>query len=81
MSRQDSTLCATRERACAHRARTPTTREQAKSDRESASAIPAKNRIRRMTMRRELGERENFFIAKVCDSESAKWAFNTIGES
>ena len=38
-------------------------------------AIRAKNRLWRETMRREAGGRENFFIAKSRDSESAKRAF------
>jgi hypothetical protein len=52
-----------------------------KSHRESAAAIRAKNRFWRATMRREAGCRENFFIAKNGDSESAQRAFSGIGES
>jgi hypothetical protein len=43
--------------------------------RESVGAIRAKIRFWRATMRREGGEHENFFIAKVGDSESAQCAF------
>jgi hypothetical protein len=42
--------------------------------RESVDAIRAKIRFWRATMRREAGEHENFFVAKVCDSESAQRA-------
>jgi hypothetical protein len=38
-------------------------------------AIRAKNRFWRAAMRRKAGERENFFIAKNRDSESAQRAF------
>jgi len=38
-------------------------------------AIRAKNRFWRAAMRREAGEHENFFIAKIRDSESAQRAF------
>jgi hypothetical protein len=47
-----------------------------KSYPESAAAIRPKNRFWRATMRREAGCRENFFIAKNCDSESAQRAFS-----
>jgi hypothetical protein len=43
--------------------------------RESVAAIRAKIRFWRASMRREGGEHENFFIAKVRDSESALLAF------
>jgi hypothetical protein len=43
--------------------------------RESAAAIRAKNRFWRAPMRRDGGNRENFFIAKNCDSESTQRAF------
>jgi hypothetical protein len=39
-------------------------------------AIRAKNRFWRATLNSEAGEHENFFVAKVCDSESAQRAFN-----
>jgi hypothetical protein len=38
-------------------------------------AIRAKNRFWRAAMRREAGERENYLIAKIRDSESAQRAF------
>jgi hypothetical protein len=38
------------------------------------SAIRAKIRFWRAAMRREVSARENFFIAKICDSESAQSA-------
>jgi len=43
--------------------------------RESAAAIRAKNRFWRAPMRRDGGNRENFFIAKNGDSESTERAF------
>jgi hypothetical protein len=45
---------------------------------ESAAAIPAKNLFWRAPMRRKAGEHENFFIAKNCDSESARRAFDLL---
>jgi hypothetical protein len=51
-------------------------RTNQKSRRESAAAIRAKNRFWRAAMRREAGQRENFFIAKNRDSESAQRAFS-----
>jgi hypothetical protein len=39
------------------------------------AAIRAKNRFWRAPMRRDGGDRENFFIAKNCDSESMSRAF------
>jgi hypothetical protein len=39
------------------------------------SAIRAKIRFWRAPMRREVFARENFFIAKICDSESMQRAF------
>jgi hypothetical protein len=38
-------------------------------------SIRSKNRFWRATMRREAGEHENFFIAKMRDSESAQRVF------
>jgi hypothetical protein len=43
---------------------------------ESAVAIRAKNRFWRAAMRREADWRENFFVAKIRDSESALRAFD-----
>jgi hypothetical protein len=43
--------------------------------RESAAAIRAKNPLWRAQMRRDAGDRENFFIAKNGDSESTTRAF------
>jgi hypothetical protein len=42
---------------------------------ESAVAIRAKSRFWRAPMRRDAGDRENFFIAKNGDSESTQRAF------
>jgi hypothetical protein len=42
---------------------------------ESVAAIRAENRFWRAPMRRLAGQRENFFIAKNGDSESARRAF------
>jgi hypothetical protein len=60
-----------------HRSFKPATmhRAEEKPRAESVAAIPAKNRFWRAAMRREAGERENFFIAKNGDSESAQRAF------
>jgi hypothetical protein len=41
-------------------------------------AIRPKNRFWRATMRREAGNRENFFIAKNRDSESVQRAFGRL---
>jgi hypothetical protein len=49
-----------------------------KLPRESAPAIRSKNRFWRAPMRREAGEHENFFIAKIRDSESAQSAFSGV---
>jgi hypothetical protein len=46
---------------------------------ESAAAIRAKNRFWRAPMRRDAGDRENFFIAKNGDSESTQRAFGRHG--
>jgi hypothetical protein len=43
--------------------------------RESAAAIPAKNRVWRAAMSRQAVVHENFFIAKKRDSESATTAY------
>jgi hypothetical protein len=56
-------------------------RAEEKPHPESAAAIPAKNRFWRAAMRRKAGEHENFFIAKNCDSESARRAFDRYRES
>jgi hypothetical protein len=53
-------------------------RETENSMRESAAAIPAKNRFWRAAMRREARQHENFFIAKNRDSESAQRAFSRL---
>jgi hypothetical protein len=42
------------------------------------SAIRAKIRFWRAPMRREVSAHENFFIAKICDSESAQGAFGGV---
>jgi hypothetical protein len=42
---------------------------------ESVAAIRPKNRFWRAPMRRRRRKHENFFIAKICDSESAHAAF------
>jgi hypothetical protein len=51
-------------------------RFEEKVARESADAIRSKNRFWRAAMRREAGERENLFIAKNRDSESAQRVFS-----
>jgi hypothetical protein len=55
--------------------RTAIARLDEKSPRESGFAIRAEKRFWRAPMRRDAGERENFLIAKNCDSESARRAF------
>jgi hypothetical protein len=47
-----------------------------KTVRESVFAIRAKNRFWRAAMRRDGSAHENFFIAKIRDSESALSAFS-----
>jgi hypothetical protein len=56
-------------------------RAEEKPHPESVVAILAKSRFWRAAMRREAVERENFFIAKNCDSESAQRDFNRHRES
>jgi hypothetical protein len=51
-------------------------RESRNRNANQRRAIRAKNRFWRATMRREPDERENFLIAKNCDSESALCAFD-----
>ncbi|THD71657.1 MAG: hypothetical protein E7813_05085 [Bradyrhizobium sp.] len=51
-------------------------RADEKSPRESVAAIRAKMPLWRAAMTREAGERENFFIAKIHDSESAQRVFD-----
>jgi hypothetical protein len=68
-----------RTQACIDRSpRAAMHRTNQKSRRESAVAIRAKNRFWRAAMRREAGQRENFFIAKNRDSESAQRAFSRL---
>jgi hypothetical protein len=50
-------------------------------DANQPAAILAKIRFWRATMRRKAGQRENFFIAKNRDSESARRSFSSVGES
>jgi hypothetical protein len=56
-------------------------RAEEKPPAESVAAILAKNRFWRAAMRRAAFGRENFFIAKNCDSESAQRTFNRHRES
>jgi hypothetical protein len=49
-------------------------RGKPKTSANQPSAIRAKIRFWRAAMRREVSARENFFIAKTCDSESAQSA-------
>jgi len=60
------------------RCRPPMRRAERKSDRESATAIRAKNWFWRAPMTREAAERENFFIAKKRDSESTQRTFDRL---
>jgi hypothetical protein len=53
-----------------------TVHRETKSPRESGAAIRAKIRFWRATMRREAVDDENFFIAKIRDSESVQRAFS-----
>ena len=68
------------DRARVHRSFTIIAKSRARDRRfrvaNRARAIRAKIRFRRASMRREAGERENFFIAKSHDSESAPGAFS-----
>jgi hypothetical protein len=70
-----ASLCA---RANLHRSFTMIADVSAENEnvaRESVDAIRAKIRFWRAMMRREADEHENFFIAKVRDSESAQRDF------
>jgi hypothetical protein len=51
-------------------------RERKARSANQARAIRSKNRFWRAAMRRKAGEHENFFIAKIRDSESARCAFS-----